>query len=120
VSTYQQDYVLRLIEQMGALIRLAFERFRTGEEDSEPLELTEQAIGLAIDMDPELFLRLAPQSMVSFLELSSFDERVVERLVEALELQADILEAEGRLLEANVRREQASALRASVGPLHAN
>jgi hypothetical protein len=120
VSTYQQDYVLRLIEQMGSLIRLAFERFRTGEEDNEPLELTEQAIGLAIDMDPELFLRLAPQSMVAFLELSSFDERVVTRLVEALELQADILEAEGRLLEANVRREQASALKASVGPLRAN
>lgn len=120
MPTYESDYVLRLIEQMGTLMRVAFERFREGAGDDEPLEMTQAAIGMVVDMDPELFLKLAPQSMVSFLELSSYDERVVERLAEAIELQADILESEGSLVEASVRREQAAALRGSLGPLHAN
>ena len=117
---YQSDYVLRIIEQMGAAIREAFQRFRTGAESDEPLELTEHAIGLVVDMDPKLFLRFSPQSMVSFLEISAFDARLVTKLAEALELQAEILEAQGGLLDAGVRREQASALRASIDPARAN
>ena len=73
-----------------------------------------------VDMDPELFLRLAPPSMVSFLEISGFDDRLVIKLAEALELQAEILLSEGALIEAGVRREQAAAVLASIDPSHAN
>lgn len=117
---YQNDYILRIIEQMGAAIREAFRRFRDGGSVEAPLELTNEAIGLVVDMDPHLFLRLAPPSMVSFLEISGFDDRLVGKLAEALELQAEILLSEGQLIEAGVRREQAAAVRASLDPAHAN
>jgi len=117
---YQNDYILRIIEQMGAALREAFRRFRDGESAEVTLELTNEAIGMVVDMDPELFLRLAPPSMVSFLEISGFDDRLVIKLAEALELQAEILLSEGALIEAGVRREQAAAVLASIDPAHAN
>ncbi len=117
---YQSDYLLRIIEQMGAALREAFSRFRAGAEPEEPLALTEAAIGLVVDMDPQLFLRLSPQSMVSFIEISGFDDRVVAKLVEALELEADILDTEGNIVEAHVRRDQARALDEARDPSHAN
>ena len=75
---------------------------------------------LVVDMDPKLFLRLSPPSMVSFIEISGFDDRVVAKLVEALELEADILESQGDIVEARVRREQAQALTDAMDPSHAN
>ena len=117
---YQSDYVLRIIEQMGVALRRAFERYRDGGSSDEPLELTQEAIGLVVDMDPGLFLRLSPPSMVSFIEISGFDDRLVAKLVEALHLEADILESEGSLVEAGVRREQACALTDAIDPAHAN
>lgn len=117
---YQSDYILRIIEQMGAALREAFARFSGGAEPEEPLAITEAAIGLVVDMDPSLFLRLSPQSMVSFIEISGFDDRVVAKLVEALELQADILDTQGNILEARVRREQARALQDAMNPANAN
>lgn len=117
---YQSDYILRIIEQMGAALREAFARFSRGAQPEEPLALTEAAIGLVVDMDPKLFLRFSPQSMVSFIEISGLDDRVVSKLIEALELEADILDTEGNILEAGVRREQAAALRSAMDPAHAN
>lgn len=117
---YQSDYILRIVEQMGAALREAFARFSTGAEPEEPLALTEAAIGLVVDMDPKLFLRFSPQSMVSFVTMSGLDDRVVAKLVEALELEADILDTEGNIVEARVRREQAHALAGSTAPSSAN
>lgn len=117
---YGNDYVMRLIEQMGALVRRAFTRFREDGAVSEPLELTDAAIGMVTNMDASLFLRLSPLSMVSMVEISGYDDRVVVALAEALELQAEIYESEGSLIEAGVRRDQASALLESLDPSHAN
>ena len=117
---YQSDYVLRIIEQIGVALRRAFERYRDGSGDGEALDITAEAIGLVVDMDPALFLRLSPQSMVSFVEISGFDDRLVVKLVEALTLEADILESEGNLVEAGVRRQQAAALSDAIDPARAN
>jgi hypothetical protein len=113
---YQSDYILRIIEQMGSLIRRALERFREGGDPEESLELTEQAVGLAVDMDPSLFLRLDPPSMASFLQIGSTDDRQISQLAEALEVQAEILEESGALVAAQARREQVRALRGLLGP----
>ena len=117
---YQNDYVLRLIEQMGAALRLAERRFAEGASAEESLESTDEAIGAVIDMDPQLFLRMSPPSMVSLLEISNLDERLVTKLGEALLLQADILQSEADLIEAGVRREQAAAVLESIDPGRAN
>ena len=117
---YRNDYILRLIEQMGSLIRLAFERFREGGTAGEPVDVLHEAIGLAVDMDPGLFLTLAPQSMVSLVEISALDDRVVGKLAEALLLEAEVLEAAGSFVEAGVRRDQAAALLHAIDPSWAN
>ena len=57
--------------------------------------------------------------MVSFLELSGFDDRLVVKLAEAMSLQAEILESEG-LVAAGVRREQVTAVLDSIDPARAN
>ncbi|NTW29554.1 MAG: hypothetical protein HGA39_09375 [Coriobacteriia bacterium] len=117
---YQNDYILRIIEQMGSAIRRAFQRFREGGAAEESIDVLDQAIGLTVDMDPQLFLRLAPHSMVSFLEISNYDDRVARKVAEALELEAEILESEGSIIDAGTRREQAAAILASLDPARAN
>ena len=117
---YQDDYILRLVEQLGSMMRLAFARFREGQSSSEPLDVTNQAIQMVVDVDADVFLRFSPQSMVAFLELSGFDDRLVVKLAEALNLQAEILETEGALVLAGVRREQARAVLESIDPARAN
>ena len=117
---YQNDHILRLVEQLGSMMRLAFARFREGQGSSEPLDVTNQAIQMVADLDPDTFLRFSPQSMVAFLELASFDDRLVVKLGEALNLQAEILESEGEIVLAGVRREQARAVMDSIDPDRAN
>lgn len=116
---YQSDYVLRVIEQMGSLIRRAMESLRTGGSD-EPLELAEHAIGLALDMDPSVAGRLSPASLVSLLELNMVDDRILGLVAEALDVEASALEADGDIVPATLRREQARAVRASLDPRRAN
>jgi len=117
---YQDDYILRLVEQLGSMMRLAFARFREGQSSSEPLDVTNQAIQMIVDLDADLFVKFSPQSMVAFLEISGFDDRLVMRLAEALLMQAEILESDGSILLAGVRREQAKAVRESIDPGRAN
>ena len=116
---YQSDYVLRLIEQMGALIRKAMEKERLG-GDSEIYALAEQAIGLALDIDPAVVARLSPASLASMLELSNLDDRVIELVAEALEIQAGSLEIDGEVLNGERKREQAKAVRGLLDPSRAN
>lgn len=116
---YQSDYVLRMIEQIGSLIRRALESMRLGGAE-ESYELAEQAIGLAVDLDPQVAARLAPASLASLLELNNLDDRVIELVAEALDIQALALEGGGELIEASLRRDQAVAVRTLLDPNRAN
>lgn len=116
---YQSDYVLRLIEQMGGLVRRAMEMLRYGNEE-EPYELADEAIGLALDMDPRVTSRLAPRSLASLLEMNNLDDRVIGLVGEALAVQADALERSGELVDARVRREQSAAVLGLLDPNRAN
>lgn len=117
---YQRDYLIRVIEQMGAALRLASERFAQGAPAEESFEATNNAIGLAVDLPAELFLRMSPQTMVSLLEISASDDRMLQKVGEALLLQADVFQSEGYLIEASVRREQADAVLKFIDPARAN
>lgn len=116
---YQSDYVLRLIEQIGGLVRRAVEMLRLG-SDEEPYELAEEAIGLALDIDPQLAARLSPQSLAALLEMNNLDDRVIELVGSALAIQGDALERVGELMEAAVRRDQSRAVLALLDPNRAN
>ena len=116
---YQSDYILRLIEQMGSLLRRALEQVSIG-SDEESYEILSQAVGLALDMDPDLAARVSAQSLVSLLGLNNVDDRVLGLVAESLDAQAGILEGRGDLVEATIKREQAAAVRSVSDPSRAN
>jgi hypothetical protein len=117
---YQSDYILRIVEQMGAALRVATRRFAEGAPPEESIDATNDAIGFAVDIPAELFVRMSPQSMVSLLDIAGPDDRVLEKVAEALLLQADVLQAEGSFIEAGARREQAAAVLDFIDPARAN
>ncbi len=116
---YESDYVLRLIEQMGGLVRRALQMLRLG-SDAEPYRLAEEAIGLALDIDPHVAIRLSPQSLSSLVEMTNLDARVIKLVAEALSVQADALEHIGEIVDAGFRRQQSAAVLALLDPSRAN
>ena len=106
----QQDYILRLIEQLGAMIRAALGR-REVLKTEEHGGLAGQALGLVLSMDPEMASNLSPQSLVALLELTEVDARVLALLQEALDVEATALGDQGDLTTAMLRRDQAEAIR---------
>jgi hypothetical protein len=108
---YETDYIMRLVEQLGSVIRKTVERLGLRAEEEEPVTLASEAIGLALDMDPETASELAPNSLVSLLELRGLDRRVVELVHQAIEIEAVALEDRGEVVAAMFRREQAEAVR---------
>lgn len=116
---YQSDYVLRLVEQMGGLVRRALQLARIG-NDGESYDVAAEAIGLALDVDPVVAAKLSPHSLAAMLEMSNLDARVIRLVADALEVQADVLEQAGEIVEAGVRRQQATAVLGLLDPGHAN
>ena len=111
----ENDYVLRLIEQLGALVRQLAERLRVA-DTGEPLDVAGQALGLALDMDPAVASELSPRSLASLLRLGSLDERVLRLAHQALQVEATALEARGDTSAAELRLRQADAVRALLTP----
>lgn len=107
---YQADYVLRLVEQLSALIRGAKQRLGVG-KPAEPEEIAGEAIGMVLGMDPQVASRLSPHTLITMLQLGEVNVDVLPLLVEAIELDAQALEAGGRAAESGTRRAQAAAVR---------
>jgi len=107
----QQDYIIRLIEQLGALIRQTLGKSRSHEREKRP-ELAGEAIGLALSMDPAVAADLTPASLVALLTLGDVDSRVMALLQQALNIEATDLEDHGDLTTAMLRRDQCEAIRA--------
>jgi hypothetical protein len=109
-----------MIEETGANLRLAAERFAAGGSADESLTLTADTIREVLGMDPRVFVSMSAPSMVTLVEVSGLDDRLISRVAESLMLEADILQSEGDLLEAAARREQATAILDSIDPAQAN
>lgn len=95
---------------MGGIIRLALEKIGAKSVE-EPRGLAGQAIGLALNMDPDTASGLSPQTLVSLFGLSNVDDRVVALVGQAIELEAAALEDRGDVAAAGFRRHQAEAVR---------
>jgi hypothetical protein len=116
---YQSD-ISHVIEQMGAALRLATRRFAEGAPAQESIDATNQALALVVDLPATTFVGMSPQTMLSLLEMSGSDDRVLEKVAEALLLQADVFEAEGSFIEARARKDQAAAVLGFIDPSRAN
>jgi hypothetical protein len=105
---FENDYIMRMILRLVEAIRRSLDKGYTNLEEEEA-EL-ERAIGDAVDMDPQLLLSLTPESVVSMLQLGSFDAKLGGYVVRALFYEADLLEEQERFGSADLRRAQAQAI----------
>lgn len=116
---YQSDYMMRLIEQLGGLLRRALHLADEGQAE-ESYQLADEALALALDLEPGIATRLSPQTLAGLLDMRNVDDRVIEFVAQAFDAQAAVLESSGELIEAGIRRSQASGVRALLDPSRAN
>jgi hypothetical protein len=63
---FQSDYILRMIEQMGAMLRRILDSLRD-HKPAEALEHSEEAVGLVLDVDPDTALSLTGDGLLMLM-----------------------------------------------------
>jgi hypothetical protein len=106
----QQDYILRLIEQIAAMLRAAVSRQGNKGSEERP-EVAGEALGLALSMDPSMAANLTPASLTALLQLGEVDSRVLALLQQALDIEALAYDDRGDYATAMLRRDQTEAIR---------
>ncbi len=116
----EQDYLMRLIYQLGQAIAHAMVVAGKSkrDDDDEPTqpdplgaaEMLEVAFGECIGMDQNTLLMLAPESFAGILSVSGVDPQLVPHLVHCLSTEAEFLREAGLPERAELREAQAAAL----------
>ncbi|MDR2957781.1 MAG: hypothetical protein LBU61_06360 [Coriobacteriales bacterium] len=104
----ENDYLMRMI-----LLFVRFLQQALGQRHKDPREVSlelENQIADSINIDAGLFFSLAPESMISLLQLGDFDERLAEYIVRAMALDAEFLSQAGLTRSAGLRLSQLDAL----------
>ena len=112
---FQQDYLMRIFLQFAEAIRRSMLKANGENDPASAAEMLEAAVGEATELEGEVFLYLAPESMTSILAVSGTDPRVVEYLARSLMLEAEYLREADQPEKAALRAEQAAALAQSCG-----
>lgn len=110
----QKDYVLEVVRRFGDVLA-RWLRPAVLEANGEAIDEVENAVGRLIDLDGATALSLAPESLVTMMELSGIADSVAGYVSYALLRLGDAYEAAGNDALANVRREQARAISAAFG-----
>ena len=112
---FERDYLMKLILGYFKTIIIVIKR---GEKEKDPegaADTLEQAIGEATEIDGEVLLSLAPDSIASILQVSGTDPKVVNYVAHGLLLEAHYLMLACDFARAELREEQARALAAAYG-----
>ena len=110
---FENDYLMRIILQFVAAMQRAMrEQNMRPEEKAADLE---QLVGEAVNIDSRLLFSLAPESLVSMLQIGDFDESIGGYVLRSIYLEADILEEAGMKERADLRRSQANAIAQAYG-----
>ena len=110
---FENDYLMRIILQFVAALKRALRHQNIRPED-KAADL-EQLIGEAVNIDARLLFSLAPESLVSMLQIGDFDEGLGGYILRSMYLEADLLEEAGLYERANLRRSQADAIVKAYG-----
>ncbi|MBE0476770.1 MAG: hypothetical protein IBX62_06735 [Coriobacteriia bacterium] len=114
---YQQDYILRLIEQVGAVLRRMALRIAEGRA-GEALEDSGEALGLVLEMDPRFVESLSGASLVSLLGAGGrLDAKRALLLGQVFARRAEARGAAGDADGATAERDKAAALLTAVADL---
>lgn len=112
---FERDYLMKLILGYFKTIVIVIKQ---GEKEKDPegaADLLEQAIGGATEIDGEVLLSLAPESIASVLQVSGTDPKVVGYVAHGLLLEAHYLMLACDFARAELREEQARALASAYG-----
>lgn len=112
---FEQDYLMRLLMQFMEAMRRSIERADDGRDPAGAAGMLETAIGDATDLDGDMLLSLAPESMAQVMQVSGVDPHVTEYVANSLSLEAEYLRSAGNAELAAIRAEQASAVAAAYG-----
>jgi hypothetical protein len=110
----QRDYLLEVIARFVEALMRAF-RLAIEKGDEQGCKQVEQAVADLLELDPDTFSVLAPNSLVQLMELSGIGESVSEYVGYALDRVADVYEDMGDGATAELRRAQAEAIEAAYG-----
>lgn len=107
---FEQDYLMRVFVQFAEAIRRSMQK-ANGEHDAAAAAKTiESAVSEATELDGDVLLSLAPDSIASILSVSGTDPRVVEYIARGLLLESVYLTDSDQPEKAQLRADQAHAL----------
>jgi len=110
---FENDYLMRIILQFVAALQRALRENRASPV-AEAQDL-EALVGNAVNIDARLFFSLAPESMVSMLQLGDFDPQLGGYVLRSMYLEAELLDESDQPDKAQLRREQADAIAQAYG-----
>lgn len=111
---YQQDWIMREIELMGAAVRQILTEILNKAPD-KALELADEAVGEIMGSEPTFVYALSPEGLLTMLSAGgTVDEFRARALGETLFARAEALEAMGRTDEATTDRERSRTLLSAV------
>lgn len=105
----QHDYILEMIEQFVRAVEEALLGTRN-KQDVASAEGVEEAVAELLDLDAQTAMALAPESLVTMMELSGIGESVAAYAAYALRKTADIYEGLGQEQLAELRLAQGEAV----------
>ncbi|MDH4140056.1 MAG: hypothetical protein OEV43_05730 [Coriobacteriia bacterium] len=111
---YQTDYILRMIEQVGTLLRRMLDALRVARPE-EALQIADEAVLVVTDTPPELIDALGPEGVVQFFAAGGqLDLERAVLLAHVLHGRATAFEELGKDSKADAQREKADALLAAA------
>lgn len=109
-----RDYLLEVIEQFVNTIVEGLHIART-QHDPKAIADVEAAVAELLDLDPQVALKLSPDSLVTMMVLSGMGDALADYVTYSLNQLADVYASAGDEETATLRRAQAEAVAESFG-----
>ncbi len=111
----QSDYLVRMFTELATAIRESILRARGEDDPDGAAVMLEAAFSEATEMDGSMLLTLAPESMVSMMQISGTDPALVGYLSRTLLLESRYLQDAHNSDLSMLRHDQAHALAQAYG-----
>lgn len=110
----QHDYLLEVIQQFVRTVTVPLSRALT-KRDLEAAGEVEAAIGELLQLDPDTAMALAPESLVTMMQLAGTGDALSGYAAYALDKLAEAYEGAGEAELAQTRHAQAEAIASAFG-----
>ena len=110
-----EDYLMRMLLAFFKALVDAQSRALNEKDMIGAAEMLENLVGESSSLGPDMFLKLAPESMATILQTTGNDPQVTEFMARSLMQAAEYRDKAGDVETANLRREQARAIAEAYG-----